>query len=270
MPNSDKLWLQSNLNAIATQQAEAAIQATGRALPCTVTAVNVGGSASLVTVKFEVRGPWTLPHLTLPKAESQWLRAPVQVGDVGLTVPADTFLGGISEQGSGVANLGVDYGNLSTLVWVPVSAKSFGAAPDLNKAWVNGPAGAVASDTAQTATMTASLDTVTHAAGEQTLVVSNAPSAPKITSTVTGASGTLETVLDGAANAITSTAPGASGALQTIVDGAGNAISQVVPSGGLVGLGEVASSLPDTAAAISNSDVSTFENSLYSQRLADL
>lgn len=255
MPDSDKLWLQSSLNAVATNEAAAAIQATGRALPCTVTAVNVGGQASLVTVKFEAKVPYmdggelktyTLPPLTLPKAESQWLRAPVQVGDVGMTVPADTFLGGVSGLGTGVAELGVSYGNLSTLAWVPIAATSFGPAPDLNKAWINGPNGFVASDTQQTVGVSADhgTGTVTIYAGLETIVITSDPS-------------------------IVSTVSGAAGALQTIVDGAGNAISHVVPSGGLVGLGAVAASLPATAAAIANSDVSTFENSLHGQRFTD-
>ncbi len=256
MPDSDKLWLQSSLNATAANEAAAAIQSTGRALPCTVTAVNVDGNASLVTVKFEAKvpyvsggeaGTYTLPPLTLPKAESQWLRAPVQVGDVGMTVPADTFLGGVSGQGAGVANLGIDYGNLSTLVWVPIAATTFGPAPDVNKAWMNGPNGFVASDTGQTVGVSADhgLGLVTMYAGLQTIVLTADP-------------------------AITSTVSGASGSLQTIIDGARNAISHVVPSGGLVGLGAPAGDLPSTAAAIANADVSTFENSLHTQRLSDL
>ncbi|MHB2029451.1 MAG: hypothetical protein ACYCPT_11620 [Acidimicrobiales bacterium] len=231
--NAATLWLQSDLNRQALNKALLAIEATGRALPCTVTAVN----GSLVTVNFECTYPVvqngsvvdaTLPPLTLPKGESQWLRAPVQVGDVGMTIPADTFLGGISGYGSGVADLGKNYGNLTTLVWVPVAAVSFGAPPDPNKAWINGPAGAVVSDTPQTATMTASKNNVTHQAGS---------------------GGTQVTA---------------------IYDGQGNAISHVVSSGGLVGLGALATSLPTTSAAITNNDVSTFENSLHSQRLADL
>lgn len=231
--NAATLWLQSDLNRQALNKALLAIEATGRALPCTVTAVD----GSLVTVNFECTYPVvqngnvvdaTLPPLTLPRGESQWLRAPVQIGDVGMTIPSDTFLGGISGYGSGVADLGKNYGNLTTLIWVPVAAVSFGAPPDPNKAWINGPAGAVVSDTPQTATMTASKNNVTHQAGS---------------------GGTQVTA---------------------IYDGQGNTISHVVSSGGLMGLGALATSLPTTSAAITNNDVSTFENSLHSQRLADL
>ena len=149
--NTQKLWLQQNLLAVATQRALAEIERTGRALPCQVTAVN----GSIVTVTFEVTNtPWTLPPLTLPKAESQWLRAPTQVGDFGMTVPADTFLGGISGLGAGTADLTVDYGNMSTLVWVPVGSTDFAAGPTSSSgksmAWVNGPDGAALTDDQQT------------------------------------------------------------------------------------------------------------------------
>jgi phage baseplate assembly protein gpV len=96
-------------------------------------------------------GTYTLQPITIPKAESQWLRAPTQIGDYGMTVPADVPLGGISGLGSGVPTVGVDSGNLGTLVFVPVAATSFAEVPLTNAAWVNGPAGAILSDTAQTA-----------------------------------------------------------------------------------------------------------------------
>lgn len=139
--NDNTLWLQRSLNKNAQNQARMAIARTGRALPCVVTEVN----GSLVTVSFEVQGgsnPYTLPLLTLPKAESQWMRSPTQIGDVGLTVPADTSLGGINGANAGVATIGVDYGNLSALVWIPVAATSFSMAPSASKNWINGPGGA--------------------------------------------------------------------------------------------------------------------------------
>lgn len=148
--NYQKLWLQPNINAGATTRALAEIERTGQALPCSVLEVNPDGLGySFVKVQFEVQGgPWTLPPLILPKAESQWLRAPTQVGDFGITVPADTYTGGISGYG-GVADLTVDYGNMSTLLWVPVGSQNFSAMPDPNKPFLNGPAGAIVGDSGQ-------------------------------------------------------------------------------------------------------------------------
>lgn len=144
--NAQTVWLQSSINENSIGRARQAIASTGRALPCQVTAV----SGSIVTVSFEVMSPWTLPPITIPKAESQWMRSATQVGDFGMTVSADTFLGGISGQGSGVADTQKDYGNLcATLVFVPVAATSFPGRPGnvgLNRTWINGPNGAAIGD----------------------------------------------------------------------------------------------------------------------------
>lgn len=169
--NYSKLWVQGSANQLAAQRALEHIQSTGRALPCSVAAV----SGSIVTVRFEVdSGAQTIPQVTMPKAESQWLRAPTQVGDQGMTIPADTYLGGISGLGGGVARLSQKRGNLSALAFMPLGSTAFAAAPDPNKAWVNGPAGAVLSDTAQTASITASDGVVTISAGGKTWTFSAA------------------------------------------------------------------------------------------------
>ena len=139
--NADRNWLQSTLNQLATKQAAAAIERTGNALPCRVTKV----SGSIVTVAFEVNAtPWTLPPVTLPKAEGPWIRSPTQVGDFGMTIPADVYLGGISGLGGGVANT-TRRGNLTALVWVPVGNVNFSSV-NPNAAYVSGPQGAVIQD----------------------------------------------------------------------------------------------------------------------------
>lgn len=136
--SADKLWIQPNLAKLAINRAAQAIQSTGRSLPCHVTKVN----GSMVTVAFEVDAtPWTLPEVTIPKAESPWIRMPTQVGDKGYTVPADAYLGGVSGLGGGVASL-TSVGNLSALVFVPLSNSN--APPiDQDAAQVQGPNGAI-------------------------------------------------------------------------------------------------------------------------------
>jgi hypothetical protein len=168
MPSNDNntLWFQRSLNKQSANQARMAIARTGRALPCVVTAVN----GSLVTVSFQVQSsqPYTLPQLTLPKAEGPWIRSPTAVGDYGITISADTSIGGINGAGAGVAQVSTNYGNLSSLVWIPVASSAFPAAPNANQAWVNGPAGAILSDEAQTASVTVSANLVTIKAGGST------------------------------------------------------------------------------------------------------
>lgn len=263
MANDEKLWLQRDIQELAKSAALEAIQSQGGlALPCQVIALNPSNPAtgqplgySFVQVQFEVNIPYTkpdgtmgtyqLPPLILPKAEAQWMRAPTQVGDLGMTQALDTSHGGVSGMSAGVSNLGTSYGNLSTLVFVPMGNASFGAIPDPQKAWVNGPAGTVVSDTAQTAT--------------HVVAVPTAGTPGTIASTIHNAAGagatTVSHTLDGVHNAITHAVTNASGTVKTIVDGSGNAISHVVPTGGLVGLGALASGLNAARAVIPQADL---------------
>lgn len=136
--NYDKLWVQKSANQLAINRAQQAIQKLGRALPCRVVEV----SGSIVTVAFEVQGsPQTLPNITIPKAESTWIRMPTQVGDKGVTMPADAYLGGVSGLGDGVATT-TQRANLTALVFVPVSNSSSGPI-DPNMAQIQGPAGVI-------------------------------------------------------------------------------------------------------------------------------
>ncbi|QRN55260.1 phage baseplate assembly protein [Dyella caseinilytica] len=133
-----KLWVQGNLGKLATNRARNEIQSTGRCLPCSVVGVN----GALVTVKFEVNSkPWTLPQITIPIAESQWIRAPIQIGDKGITIPADVLIGNISGLGVGVPTMARP-GNLSALSFLPISSKNFSPV-NTNAAFVSGPQGVV-------------------------------------------------------------------------------------------------------------------------------
>lgn len=254
------LILQKNLSALAITKAAEAIKNTGRALPCSVIAVMNG----LVSVKFEVQQildtstdpptQLTLPPVIIPKAESQWLRAPTQVGDLGMVMPADTSLGGVSGPGS-VADLSNDYGNLTSLVFVPVTNTSWVEAPDPNKAWVNGPNGAIVSDTAMKRIIDVDSD-------------------PAITMTVLEAAGTGATSvvskLDGAANSITHELTGSLGTMKTIVDGNGNAISHIVPTGGGLGLGALFGSMSSAESAYNETHITDLMTNLKVSRAQDM
>lgn len=136
--NFSKLWLQKSQNELAINRAAQEIKRQGRALPCRVT--NVSGS--IVTVEFQMdTSPWTLPPVTIPKAESPWIRMPTQVGDLGYTAPADVYIGGISGLGGGIARF-LRRGNLSNLIFTPVSNAESGPI-DPNAAQLQGPNGAI-------------------------------------------------------------------------------------------------------------------------------
>lgn len=98
-------------------------QILGQILPCSVVAVD----GPIVTVNFEVfNGIFTIPQVTVPIAESQYTRLPIQVGDKGICIAADTRLGGITGLGldKSLAPLSQP-GNLGGLVFVPISNKNW-------------------------------------------------------------------------------------------------------------------------------------------------
>jgi len=138
-----RVFLQQDLQNIARRAVHIVMDMLGKALPCHVTAV----AGQIVTVAFDLPqgAPWILPEITIPKAEGPWINSPTQVGDVGLTVPADVYLGGISGIGGGLATWRRP-GNLDALVWVPVAKKS-AQIPNQNAALVQGPDGWIAQTT---------------------------------------------------------------------------------------------------------------------------
>jgi len=160
------LWLQKKVNQVATNAALQAIAQTGKALPCTVTAV----SGAFVTVSFEVQVPYdvngvtqyyTLPPVEMPCATSQWFPNPTQINDVGLSVPSDVFLTGITGQGGGIAIEGINPGNLSALVFLPIGTTNFPTPPRANIAWPNAPHGGRIGDSANTTYIDCDPDTGT-------------------------------------------------------------------------------------------------------------
>jgi hypothetical protein len=135
---SSKLWTQVALAQIAVARASQMIQQTGRALPCRVVAV----SGSFVTVAFEINdAEGQLPQITIPKAESPWIRVPTQVGDYGVTFGADAYLGGINGTNGGTANL-AQPSNLSSLLFLPCASQAFSSV-NTNAAYIAGPQGVV-------------------------------------------------------------------------------------------------------------------------------
>ena len=101
----------------------------------------------MVTVAFEVNSaPWTLPQITIPKAESNWVRMPTQVGDTGITMPADTYIENITGTSTALPKITVQPANLSALVFVPVSRQP-SPPQDQNAAIVQGPNGFIGQTT---------------------------------------------------------------------------------------------------------------------------
>jgi hypothetical protein len=153
MTNAQKTPLARALENFTTAKALDQIALLGKALPASVVAVN----GSIVTVKFEIQSTTvTLPNVTVPKAESQWFRAPTQIGDLGVVIPADVSIGAISGLGASSAATLSRVPNLSALQWLPTGNKGWSTPPDPNKAFINGPNGVVIQDTSGACVVTAS------------------------------------------------------------------------------------------------------------------
>lgn len=142
MDNAQKTPLARSLNRFAEGKITDALQLTGKALPCRVTAV----SGSIVTVKFEIQTPYelTLPQVTCPMFGPEYIRYPTQVGDLGVVISADAYLGGVSGLGSegSVADL-TQRANLSALIFLPIANKNWSETDNAQAVVIYGPDGAI-------------------------------------------------------------------------------------------------------------------------------
>jgi hypothetical protein len=128
MSAGQKVPFGQSLNRFSQSKIDDNQQALGQALPCSV--VSVAGA--IVTVSFEIAqtSNFTIPNVTMPIQESRYVRLPVQAGDKGLAIPADTRLGGIDGLGSGLAPLSNSM-NLGSLIFFPIGNKDWnGVNPD--------------------------------------------------------------------------------------------------------------------------------------------
>ena len=124
---SQKIPLAISLANFTEQSVQEGLSGLGQVYPCTVKSVGLDGSGNaIVTVNFEINPvsstgtKITLPPVTIPIAESKYVRIPVQVGDQGIAVSASVRIGGITGLGTGLAPLS-PASNLGALVFMPVS-----------------------------------------------------------------------------------------------------------------------------------------------------
>ena len=151
-----------SLNEHAQRKARDAIHLTGKALPCTVEAVN----GTLVTVNFGVSG-FTLPNIEVPTAQSKYASIPIQVGDTGECIPADARIGGITGMGGPATADLSQPGNLSALTFYPISSTAFPAV-DPNAVTLTGPNGVVMQDAGKAVVWTQTPTGATLAIGSTT------------------------------------------------------------------------------------------------------
>ena len=151
--NEQKTPLARSLNQFAEKKIRGAMALLGNVLPAQVVSV----SNSIVTVKFllaaTANSPYTLPNVTIPVAGPEYVRMPMQIGDTGIVIPSDVYLGGISGLGGGTADLSLQ-ANLSSLIFLSIGNKNFSATDDPNAVVIYGPNGTILRNIAKTVTLT--------------------------------------------------------------------------------------------------------------------
>lgn len=112
-----KMSFGGNMHSFAAQKIASAMQMAGKILPASV----VKRAGNMITVSFLLTDiPYTLPQITLPLFGPEYIRYPMQPGDKGIVIPANTYLGGVSGLGGGIASL-TPPANLSALSFLPLS-----------------------------------------------------------------------------------------------------------------------------------------------------
>ncbi len=143
-------------------------QQFGLQLPCQVIAVE----GAIVTVNFQIdtSDGFTFPPVKCAIAESTYVRLPVQVGDFGVCISADTRLGGVNGLGKGLAPISMPF-NLGALIYVPIGNANWSDV-DPNAVNINAPNGVVLRDTNNNCTVTLTPEGVTVAIGSTNISVS--------------------------------------------------------------------------------------------------
>lgn len=156
MSIEQKLNFGRNMNRFAEKKLEDALQKVGKILPARV----VKQDGRMVTVAFELRDtPFVLPQVTVPLFGPQYIRYPMQPGDKGIVIPADTYLGGVSGLGGGIADL-TPPDNLSSLLFLPISNTEWEGV-DGQVVTIYGPEGVTIRDTGSNTTFLLTPDSIT-------------------------------------------------------------------------------------------------------------
>lgn len=155
----EKLNFGGNMNDFTQRKIDKAMRINGKVLPVTVVA-RVG---HMITVSFQLDNiPYTIPEMTVPLFGPEYVRYPMQPGDSGIVIPAATYLGGVSGQGGGVADLTTPP-NLSALVFLPISNTEWEDV-DYSVLTLYGPEGVTIRDAGSNTTFMLTPDSITIAA----------------------------------------------------------------------------------------------------------
>ena len=189
MSTEKKLNFAGNMNNFAANKIAQAQLMAGKVLPAAV----VERNGNMVVIQVLLRNvPYVVPHLTVPLFGPEYIRYPMQPGDKGILIPADTYLGGISGLGGGTADL-TPPANLSALTFLPISNTEWEGV-DPNVLTMYGPEGVTLRDSGSNTTFLLTPDSITIVTPEQFKVTvgSTAFTLTGNSWALTGQSGTIQ------------------------------------------------------------------------------
>jgi len=201
MDNIDqKIPFAQSINTFTDRKIYDALQAAGQSWPCHVVEVN----GPIVTVAFDLITPSTitLPQVTVPLFGPEYIRYPIQVGDLGVCFAASVSLRGASGLGTGKADFS-NPGNLTSLVFFPIGNKNWSSV-DPDAVTIYGPNGVVIRDTNSGAVVTLTPTGITANVGNSTITMNS--SEVSITSPLIALNGAIE--LNGPVSQTTGTGGG--------------------------------------------------------------
>lgn len=156
MSTEKKLNFAGNMNSFTENKIASASQMAGKILPGSV----VSRSGNMITVQVLLRDtPYVIPYLTVPLFGPEYIRYPLQPGDKGILIPADTYIGGVSGLGGGTATLTTP-ANLSALTFLPISNTEWESV-DPNVLTMYGPEGVTLRDSGSNTTFLLTPDSIT-------------------------------------------------------------------------------------------------------------
>lgn len=156
MSTEKKLSFAGNMNNFAANKIAQAQLMAGKVLPAAV----VERNGNMVVIQVLLRNvPYVVPHLTVPLFGPEYIRYPMQPGDKGILIPADTYLGGVSGLGGGTADL-TPPANLSALTFLPISNTEWDSV-DPNALTMYGPEGVTLRDSGSNTTFLLTPDSIT-------------------------------------------------------------------------------------------------------------
>ncbi|UMM63144.1 hypothetical protein [Aristophania vespae] len=109
------------LDKAAFGQANKALSLLSKSLPASLISLE----GRIATVKIEANSSLPIPNITVPLAESEYCRAPLQAGCRGLLIASDVTIAHLSGLGTRKPSIGDMAPNLSASVFLPFSTTSW-------------------------------------------------------------------------------------------------------------------------------------------------